>query len=313
MKILSLLSEQPMKKQEIINASWLSDRKVTLALGELRKEGKVTLDGHVYYLKVADKEVVPPVGKRHYILSTLFGLVAVLTSIISVRNTAVYFASVYPFPFYLIYSLFLSLFMVSAFSASTAINTRKSLKVGLLLVWFLATAVSMTTSVIGIYNVQKNNFVTAEKQEIVLTNNDLSATLLLDQITSINNLIADKRKTLQRYQDILSFDYDTKEKRDIDMKGYNDVNWSAFSAEKFIAEQEAQKKELALQLSAMTKEQKVEEVSILEAPDAFQRVGGLFGIDGFWLEFIFMCLCAMIVDILSPVATSMTMYLWRKD
>ena len=67
------------------------------------------------------------------------------------------------------------------------------------------------------------------------------------------------------------------------------------------------------QLSEMAKEQKVEEVGILEAPDAFQRVGALFKIDGFWIEFIFMCLCAMIVDILSPVATSMGMYLWRKD
>ena len=203
--------------------------------------------------------------------------------------------------------------MVSAFSAATVTKSNKWAIAGLLLVWLLSTTVSMTTSVIGIYNVQKDNFVTAEKQEIVLTNNDLSATLLLDQITSIDTLIADKRKTLQRYQGILSFDYDTKEKRDIDTKGYNDVNWSAFSAEKFIAEQESKKGVLVQQLSEMAKEQKVEEVGILEAPDAFQRVGALFKIDGFWIEFIFMCLCAMIVDILSPVATSMGMYLWRKD
>ena len=295
-----------MKKQEIINASWLSDRKVTLALGELRKEGAVSLDGHTYYLKVPDAEVTQARPKqRHIVLGSLFGIVAVLTTVISVRNTAVYFASVYPFPFYIIYSLFLSIFMVSAFSAATVTKSNKWAIVGLLLVWLLSTTVSMTTSVIGIYNVQKDNFVTAEKQEIVLTNNDLSATLLLDQITSIDTLIADKRITLQRYQSILSFDYDTK--------GYNDVNWSAFSAEKFIAEQEAKKGVLVQQLSEMAKEQKAEEVGILEAPDAFQRVGSLFKIDGFWIEFVFMCLCAMIVDILSPVATSMGMYLWRKD
>ena len=303
-----------MKKQEIINASWLSDRKVTLALGELRKEGAVSLDGHTYYLKVPDAEVTQATPKqRHIVLGSLFGIVAVLTTVISVRNTAVYFASVYPFPFYIIYSLFLSIFMVSAFSAATVTKSNKWAVAGLLLVWLLSTTVSMTTSVIGIYNVQKDNFVTAEKQEIVLTNNDLSATLLLDQITSIDTLIADKRKTLQRYQNILSFDYDTKEKRDIDIKGYNDVNWSAFSAEKFIAEQEAKKGALVQQLSEMAKEQKVEEIGILEAPDAFARVGSLFKIDGFWIEFVFMCLCAMIVDILSPVATSMSMYLWRKD
>jgi len=199
--------------------------------------------------------------------------------------------------------------MVSAFSAATVTKSNKCAIAGLLLVWLLSTTVSMTTSVIGIYNVQKDNFVTAEKQEIVLTNNDLSATLLLDQITSIDTLIADKRITLQRYQNMLSFDYDTKEKRDIDTKGYNDVNWSAFSAEKFIAEQEDKKGEMVAQLSTMFGDQKVEETAIIDAPDAFQRVGGLFAIEGFWLEFIFMCLCGMIVEALSPVATSKTIYL----
>ena len=302
-----------MKKQEIINASWLSDRKVTLALGELRKEKKIELDGHTYYLKVADKEVKEIPVKRHIVLSILFGIVAVLTSIISVRNTAVFFMTVYPSPFFLFYSIFLSIFMITAFSAATVTKSKWYLSTGLLIVFLIATVVSMTTSIIGIYNSQKDNFVTAEKQEIVLTNNDLSATLIQDQITSIDNLIADKRTTLKRYQDILAFDYDTKDKRDIDTKGYNDVNWSAYSAEKFIADQEAKKELLVQQLSAMVKEQKVEEVSILEAPDAFARVGELFGIDGFWIEFIFMCLCAMIVDILSPVATSMAIYLWRKE
>jgi hypothetical protein len=220
---------------------------------------------------------------------------------------------VYPVPFFLFYSLFLSIFMITAFSAATVTKSKWYLSTGLLIVFLIATVVSMTTSIIGIYNSQKDNFVTAEKQEIVLTNNDLSATLIQDQITSIDNLIADKRTTLKRYQDILAFDYDTKDKRDIDTKGYNDVNWSAYSAEKFISDQEAKKEILVQQLSAMVIEQKVEEVSILEAPDAFARVGELFGIDGFWIEFIFMCLCAMIVDILSPVATSMAIYLWRKE
>lgn len=134
-KILELLSNGEMTKDAISKALWESKRKVTLAIEELMAMDLIYKNGIKYSLQ--KKDVAPKKPKKRTetpktahglsvgVLRGIFAVIAIFTTILSMRNVSVYLMTVYPFPFWLFYAGVLILFIVTGISATIYLWSHK--------------------------------------------------------------------------------------------------------------------------------------------------------------------------------------------
>jgi len=132
-KILELLSSGDASKSTISKTLWeTSSRKLSLALEELVAANLIFKKGNLYSLqksedkpkrKYTKKEVPTETLKATHglsvdVLRVVFAIIAVFTTVLSMRNVSVYLMTIYPFPFWVFYAGVLVLFIITGISST---------------------------------------------------------------------------------------------------------------------------------------------------------------------------------------------------
>lgn len=319
-KILDLLSNRDATKQEIKDTLWIeSMRKLENVLRSMRKENLIYYSAGKYSLIKKEviakprspKKALPKHLPQITILRILFSVISVGASIVSVRNTSIYLLESYSPVFAFMLSGLMSIFMVTSMGALVLFMQRKKYAIATLLgvLWLVVTAFSMSSTVVGMYNQQKEQFVEKTSIERVDRTAQMQYTQYEKQERDIQRLIDDKATSLKRFNTLISA-YDTLEKRDADRKSYNSLAYAISEAEGFI-----QKK--TTELGAITDKK----LSLLDSFDDtkvvarsfYEEMELLFGIKASLIQFFLSTLAAVFVDILSPLGASMALFLKDED
>jgi hypothetical protein len=317
-RILELLSSQEATKEQIKNALFIqSDKTLNLLLKELQVESLIYRRGAIYSVtKTETKPTKKRLRQKHnrfskeIILQIMFALIGTFTTIVGIRNTVVFTATVFPAPFCFIMSGAIALFIIGAIPAIIYLwnNARKPFACVLAPIWLIVTMFSMFCTVEGMYSIQKDNFI----ESTVATNVNTSNQALIDeydrQIKSHQKLIEDKTKTLDRYnKDMLQ--YDTAEKIQADLKNYNRLAGNISAVEKYIKDQtEAQKVPSAERVKLLS----VKGAEVVVVKSFYEKVEESSGVKAFLLQFIVSCFAAIILDILGPISLSIALYLKKE-
>ena len=316
-RILELLSSQEATKEQIKNALFIqSDKTLNLLLKELQVENLIYRHGAIYSVSKPETKLTKKRSKhkrqtfsKEIILQAMFAAIGACTTIVDIRNTVVFTATVFPAPFCFIMSGAIALFIIGAIPAIIYLwgNSRKPFAVVLSPIWLIVTLFSMFCTIEGMYSIQKDNFV----ENAVVQNVNTTNQSLIDeydrQIKSYQKLIDDKAKTLDRYnKDMLQ--YSTQEQIQVNIKNYNRLSSNIYAAEKFIKEQTELQK---IPSDAKTKLLGVKSEEKVVVKGFYEKVEEMSGIKAFLIQFIVSCFAAVILDILGPISMSLALYLRR--
>ena len=318
-RILELLSSGDATKAQIKETLFIrSDKTLNLLLKELQVEHLIYRHGSVYSVsKPETKAPKKPTKQKQKafkfspetLLSIMFAFVGLGTTIVGIRNTAVFTATVFPVPFCYILSGVIALFMIGAVPAIIYLwgNSRKPFACVLAPIWLIVTLFSMFCTVEGMYSIQKANFVESETAQNVTKSNIDLINEYDRQIKAYQKLIDDKTITLDRYnKDMLQ--YDSQEKIQADLKNYNRLASNIFAAEKFIKEQTELQNRASVEKTKLLGVKSEEKVVV---KGFYEKVEEMSGIKAFLIQFIVSCFAAVILDILGPISMSLALYLRR--
>lgn len=317
-KIVGLLQEGPHTKKDIERILWLDSGQVAKCLSGLRQEGLVIRNDDKYELRKSvtqqdspprtKKKVGKPVSdaKSVRVIRVICTILAAGASVISVRNTFKYLILYYG-AWGLLISTLMSLFMVVAFSMIVYFFKKGKWYIGALLapLWLTVTVASMGSTVISMYNAQKDSFVERAQVTQQTSTRDKLYNEYTDQEKAIESLISDKKDTLKRYSDRIR-EYDTEEKRAENQKTYNGLSWNISQAEAYIATQTAKLLEIKAKKEALLT--KVE-TQVIMAKSFEEEMGDLFHIPPALLQFIISIFYAIFIDIIAPFAASVAFFL----
>jgi DNA-binding transcriptional ArsR family regulator len=314
-KILEILSNGELSKDAISKALWESKRKVSLAIEELISMNLIYKNGVKYSLqkqpekpkrtKKAPTETLKTThGLSVGVLRIVFTVIAVFTTTLSMRNVSVYLMTVYPFPFWLFYAGVLILFIITGTSATIYLwgHKMKSLSCIIGLVAVIAIIYSITCTITGMYNSEKDKFVASDMNKRVDTSLTIQYTTIDDQIADIESLIKDKRVTLNRYNELIA---ETE-----DSKTYNTLNNNIAVAERFIATKTEELKALRESKNVVVEKQSG---MVVEAPDFNDRLGSVFGWSAALVGFVLHAMGALLLEVLNPISTYLALFMKKEE
>lgn len=320
-RILELLSAGDLTKQQIKDTLWIkSDKTLNLLLKELQTENLVYRHGAIYSAtKPVAKPKKPTIKKKAVPTSTfssetllcmMFALVGFGTTIVGIRNTSVFTATVFPVPFCYILSGVIALFMIGAIPAVIYLwkHDRKPFACILAPIWLVVTLFSMFCTIEGMYSIQKDNFIEAETVSNIDTTNKTLYTEYENQAKAIQALIDAKQITLNRYNKEIAV-YSTQEEIQADLKNYNRLATNITAAEKFIQGQTAELTKVTEKKTTLLGKQENKKIVV---KSFYERIEEMSGIKAFLLQFIVSCFAAIILDILGPISMSLAMYLKKE-
>lgn len=320
-RILELLSSGDITKPQIKEALFIrSDKTLNLLLKELRSENLIYRHGSLYSItkpaekpkKHTNKKKSAPITifSSEDLLRIMFALVGLGTTIVGIRNTAVFTATVFPAPFCYILSGVIALFMIGAIPAVIYLwrHDRKPFACTLAPIWLVVTLFSMFCTIEGMYSIQKDNFVEAETVSNIDTTNTKLYNEYEKQAKAIQSLIDAKRITLDRYNKEIS-GYATQEEIQADLKNYNRLATNISAAEKFIQGQTAELAKITEKKTTLLSKQENKKIVV---KSFYERIEEMCGIKAFLLQFIVSCFAAIILDILGPISMSLAMYLKKE-
>lgn len=320
-RILELLSSGDLSKQQIKEALFIrSDKTLNLLLKELQAENLIYRHGAIYSItkpvekpkKLTNKKKPTPISgfSSETLLRIMFALVGLGTTIVGIRNTAVFTATVFPVPFCYILSGVIALFMIGAVPAVIYLwgHGRKPFACVLTPIWLVVTLFSMFCTIEGMYSIQKDNFIEAETVSNIDTTNKTLYTEYENQAKAIQNLIDTKQITLDRYNKEIA-GYGTQEAIQADLKNYNRLSTNIAAAEKFIQGQTAELAKVTEKKTGLLSKQENKKIVV---KSFYERIEEMSGIKAFLLQFIVNCFAAIILDILGPISMSLAMYLKKE-
>lgn len=318
-RILELLAAGDATKQQIKDAFWIkSDKTLNLLLKELQADNLIYRHGAIYSMtKPAEKPIkhkkkLPPKSlfNQEDLLRIMFAIVGVCTTIVGIRNTSVFTATVFPVPFCFILSGAIAIFMIGALSATIYLwgHGRKPFAsvvgfIGVIVIMF-----SMFCTIEGMYSIQKDNFIESETVSNIDTTNEKLYNEYEKQAESIHGLIDVKQITLDRYNKEIAV-YTTQESIQADLKNYNRLATNIASAEKFIQGQTAELAKVSEKKTTLLSKQEGRKIVV---KSFYERIEDMCGIKAFLLQFIVSCFAAIILDILGPISMSLAMYLKKE-
>ena len=319
-RILELLSAGDLTKQQIKDTLWVkSEKTLNLLLKELQGDNLIYRHGAIYSIakpiekpkKRATKKVAPkyPFSVED-LLRIMFAVVGVGTTIVGIRNTAVFTATVFPVPFCYILSGVIALFMIGAIPAVIYLwgHGRKPFACTLAPIWLVVTLFSMFCTIEGMYSIQKDNFIESETISNIDTTNEKLYTEYENQTKAIQGLIDAKQITLDRYNKEITV-YTTQESIQADLKNYNRLATNISAAEKFIQGQTTELAKMSEKKTALLSKQEGKKIVV---KSFYERIEDMSGIKAFLLQFIVSCFAAIILDILGPISMSLAMYLKKE-
>lgn len=320
-RILELLSSGDITKQQIKEALFIrSDKTLNLLLKELQSENLIYRHGALYSIaKPSEKPKKVPHRKKSsstpfFVISDLlcimFALVGVGTTIVGIRNTSVFTATVFPVPFCYIFSGVIALFMIGAVPAIMYLwgNGREPFACVVAPIWLVATLFSMFCTIEGMYSIQKDNFIETETITNIDTTNKTLYNEYEKQAKAIQGLIDSKQITLNRYNKEIT-SYGTQEAIQADLKNYNRLTTNIAAAEKFIQGQTTELAKITEKKTALLSKQENKKIIV---KSFYERIEEMCGIRAFLLQFIVSCFAAIILDILGPISMSLAMYLKKE-
>lgn len=313
-KILEILSHGDTTKQDIITTLWLTPRQATVLLQELQAENLVYRTGSNYSLTPKEpkpklvKKVVPVPEKPDYsigIIRAIFGILSVGGSVISIRNTSMYLSTVFPLGWAIMLSSFMSMFMLSAFSAMVVFWHRKQYMVasGIGVLFTIVTLYSMSSTSIAMYNSAKESFVVKSTVERIDNNNQMVYNQYKDQEDSIKALIEAKQVTLNRYNKLI------EPFTDITSKDYKTLSWNIADAEKYIATRTAELNGITTKKLAVI--DSFDDTEVI-AEDFYEMVQRVFGIQASLVQFLLSIMVAVFVDAISPIGGAIALFLKKE-
>ena len=320
-RILELLAAGDATKQQIKDAFWIkSDKTLNLLLKELQADNLIYRHGAIYSMtkpaetskKPTSKKKLPPKSlfNQEDLLRIMFAIVGACTTIVGIRNTSVFTATVFPMPFCFILSGAIAIFMIGALSATIYLwgHGRKPFAcvvggIGVIVILF-----SMFCTIEGMYSIQKDNFIESETILNIDTTNEKLYNEYEKQAESIQGLIDAKQITLDRYNKEIAV-YTTQESIQADLKNYNRLATNIASAEKFIQGQTAELAKVSEKKTTLLSRQEGKKIVV---KSFYERIEDMCGIKAFLLQFIVSCFAAIILDILGPISMSLAMYLKKE-
>jgi len=319
-RILELLAAGDLTKQQIKDTLWVkSEKTLNLLLKELQVDNLIYRHGAIYSIVKPIEKPKKPVTKKvapkssflvEDLLRIMFAIVGVGTTIVGIRNTAVFTATVFPVPFCYILSGVIALFMIGAIPAVIYLwsHNRKPSACVLTPIWLVVTLFSMFCTIEGMYSIQKDNFIESETISNIDTTNESLYNEYEKQAKSIRGLIDAKQITLDRYnKEIVG--YDTQEEIQADLKNYNRLATNISAAEKFIQGQTVELTKVSEKKTALLSKQEGKKIVV---KSFYERIEAMSGINAFLLQFIVSCFAAIILDILGPISMSLAMYLKKE-
>ena len=315
-RIIELLSSGSYSRQQIKEALLVrSDKTLSLLLKELQGRNLIYKQGTLYTIqKPPEKVVIKKKGKPSKVpftkedaLRVVFLAICIGTSVVSVRNTSIFTATVFSTPFCYILSTVMTLFMLGALSSIIHLWKRGKflLAMSIAPIWLIVTGFSMFCTVEGMYSIQKNNFMEAEQVLNIDKTQEMLYNEYIQKEVAIQALIDAKQVTLDRYNREIS-EYQSQEIIQEDIRNYNRLSANILSAERYIGEQTLEKGKLSNERIKLLEKREDKKIIV---KTFYEQVGGLFSIQAFLLQFIVSCFAAIIVDILSPISLSVAMYL----
>lgn len=319
-RILELLAAGDLTKQQIKDTLWVkSEKTLNLLLKELQVDNLIYRHGAIYSIakpiekpkKPATKKVAP---KSRFLveglLRIMFGLVGIGTTIVGIRNTAVFTATVFPVPFCYILSGVIALFMIGAIPAVIYLwgHGRKNFACTLTPIWLVVTLFSMFCTIEGMYSIQKDNFIESETVSNIDTTNEKLYNEYEKQSIYIQALIDSKQITLTRYNNEIAM-YGVKELTKDEQKDYNRLANNIASVETYIKQQTTELAKVSEKKTALLSKQEGKKIVV---KSFYECIEDMCGIKAFLLQFIVSCFAAIILDILGPISMSLAMYLKDK-
>jgi hypothetical protein len=312
-KILELLAGGEFTKKHIKEALWIeSDRKLENVLGSLMRDGLVYYDpsSYKYTLHKIIRSKTPrkapkTSGLSIGILRGIFAILAIGASSVSIRNTSRYLLESYPVLWGITISVLMSLFMISAASMVVFFWSKKKYfsASGLAILWAIVTIYSMASTSIGMYNAQKESFITKTTVQKVESRNQLLYQSYVDQEADIQKIIDDKTVTLNRYnEDIKKFEVGSKD--------YANMSWQITVTERAIAEQQKLKTNIADSRIALLTKDDVNDIVI--AKSFYEEMESIFGIKAALIQFVLSLFASIFIDIIAPIGASLALFLKEK-
>lgn len=311
-RILELLSERPHSKEEIKQTLWIqSDRKLEFILREMRRDKLIYLENKKYVLEPQNKvikRVSRPASKKVVkhefqivLLRIMFAFLSIGASIMSIRNTSRWLIESFPIFFAYLLSGIMSVFMVASMGVAVILWMRKQylLAVVVGVMWAIITITSVSSTVIGMYNANKDSFV--QKQTVTRLDNVTQMTYneLEKQEKDIQRLIDDRTTTMGRLNTrIEGLSTDTPE--------YQTLATQIFQAENFIRVRVAEKRSITDKKLSLLGTMNDTEVI---ARSFYEEMELLFGISAAMIHFILSCFVAILVDGIAPLSASMALFL----
>lgn len=306
-RIRSLLRESPKSFEQISKALWLDEKPLIGLLKEMRQDKEIYRNANGDYDIVVLETQTPPLKKKKArppkgqagIIRVIFSVIAILSVIVSTRNTTRYLLETYPPLWGIMVGVTIALFLVSAFSAIVYFFGRGGWYTvigGILIpIWLIVLICSMSATTIGMYNTQETTQAVSNSNEQKLFNQ------YTVQEHRLEALIASKHKSLDRYNTLIQNYTDEEHKKD-----YNALDSNIKAAEKYITDktkelEDISKKKEQLLLS--------DTAIVINQKDAYSIMGLWFGYSAETVRFLLSVLFAIFIDIIAPVATGLALFI----
>lgn len=323
-KILDLLSGGDANRATIAKTLWeTSSRKLTLALEELIAGNLIFKKGSLYSLQKPEekrkytKKATPTEtlktthGLSVNVLRIVFAIIAIFTTVLSMRNVSVYLMTIYPTPFWVFYAGVLVLFIITGISSTIYLWSHKmkpfAVVTGLAAV--IAIIYSITCTTIGIYDGSKDELAKIDKIQTTGKVLEAQVTDVEDAIKDINKIISNEQEALDRTESLM-VQYDTVEKQQANAKVYNKLYSDAEKSRKFIKDKTTEK---LLKRDAKVVVQTKQEAVEVYVPTFADRVGLIFGLSAIAIEFIIHVIGAVLLEILNPISTYLALFMNKKE
>lgn len=325
-KILELLSSGDASKSTISKTLWeTSSRKLSLALEELVAANLIYKKGSLYSLQKPEDEPKRKYTKKEAptetlktthglsvnVLRVVFAIIAVFTTIISMRNVSVYLATIYPFPFWAFFAGVLVLFIITGISSTIYLWTHR-MKAFACITGFaavLAIIYSITCTTIGIYDESKDALAKIDQAKNTQAMLENKTTDIESSLKDIDKLIENEQKALDRTNELM-LQYDTVEKQQANAKVYNKLYSDAEKSRKFIqSKMEDKLKKRDTKAVVQDKQESVEVV----VPTFADRVGEAFGWSSVLIMFVIHVIGAVLLEVLNPVSTYLALFMGKKE
>lgn len=258
-----------------------------------------------------------------FIVQIMMGLIGVGASIISVYYTTYWLVEFLPLPFALLLSSIMIGFSVFAFEAvilflSGEVTQKKTTRLlvasGLIFLWIIVSAFSITSTVAGQYNKHISNL--KEKNQTDIDTGRLSWNLLQERKKDIVRRIEDYQKQNKMYEVLAGQMNDLKDRVDNE-RAWQDAqtrternNWEL---NRLTTELGKLREEEQRQLEEARKTGEKIGEGTLGIPDFYGWIANIIHLHRDWVQFLLSLFPAIFVDIISPIGIAIALFLRNKN